>query len=266
MELRFAIAAFVLVVSAGAGAAAPILDFTARDADQGVAVDADFVYVIDNTTVAKHAKDSGELLERWESTPDRPLIHMNSGSIHDGRLYCAHSNYPGVPMTSSIEVFETDPLRHVESHSLGIGFGSLTWFERHDGRWWACFAHYDGKGGEAGKDHRWTILVEYDDALRPGQSWTFPPAVLERMKPHSCSGGAWGPDGLLYTAGHDRPELYALRLPQSGSALQLVRTISFPTEGQAFCFDRSGTGLIYGLIRSENRVIARPFDALDVIR
>lgn len=257
----FSILSVTLIVMPGYAATArePLLVFQAPDADQGVAVDDKFLYIIANTVVAKHDKFTGTMVKRWEADKRTPLIHLNSGMVKDGRLYCAHSNYPRLPMTSSIEIWDTNTLDHIGSHSFGITDGSLTWMDWHDGHWWACFAHYDGKGGYPDKDHTWTRVVQYDTRWNALQSWRFPSKVLQRFKPHSCSGGAWGPEGLLYVTGHDRPELYALRLPRSGSVLELVRIHPFPNEGQAIAFDRSGTGLCYGLVRSTNTVVARPF-------
>ncbi|MCP4642248.1 MAG: hypothetical protein GY851_17520 [bacterium] len=234
----------------------PLREFEAPDADQGVAVDADHVYVIDNTIVAKHDKYTGELVKRWAADEAHPLIHMNSGMVRDGTLYCAHSNYPRLPMTSSVEMWDTATLEHVGSHSFGVTDGSLTWMDWHNGFWWGCFAHYDGKGGEPGKDHTWTRLVQFNSEWCPLQPWVFPKDVLGRFAPHSCSGGAWGSDGLLYVTGHDRSELYTLELPESGSVLRYMRTVSFPVEGQAIAFDRAGTGLLYGLRRSTSEVVA----------
>ncbi len=248
-----------VIILAACIAAEPLLTFVAPDADQGVAADDAFLYIIDNTVVAKHDKFTGELIKRWESDETTPLIHMNSGMVKDGKLYCAHSNYSRLPMTSSIEIWDTETLDHIGSHSFGITDGSLTWMDWHEGNWWGCFAHYDEKGGYPDKDHTWTRVVKYDEEWIALESWTFPETVLNRFKPHSCSGGAWGPDGILYVTGHDRPELYAMRLPRSGSILELVGTLPFPNEGQAIAFDRTGTGLLYGLVRSKNTVIAQPF-------
>jgi outer membrane protein assembly factor BamB len=237
----------------------PLLTFQAPDAGQGVAVDDKFVYVIDNTVVAKHDKFTGELVKRWESDDETPLIHMNSAIVKDGKLYCAHSNYSQLPMTSSVEIWDTETLEHIGSHSFGITDGSLTWMDWHDGFWWGCFAHYDGKGGYPDKNHTWTRVVKFDADWQPLESWSFPEAILERFKPHSCSGGAWGPDGVLYVTGHDRPEVYAVRIPRSGSVLELIDTYPFPNEGQAIAFDKTGTGLLYGLVRSRSTVVASPF-------
>jgi len=232
------------------------VDFTASDARQGVAVDAAHVYAIDNRVVAKHDKTTGALVSRWEATPEIPLVHLNSGVVRDGKLYCAHSNYPKQPMVSSVEIWDTETLTHVASHSFGITDGSLTWMDWYEGAWWGCFAHYDAPRGLPNRDHRWTRLVRFDEAWRPLDSWAFPDAALERFAPSSASGGAWGPDGLLYVTGHDLYELYALRLPRGGGVLEFVRTLPTINAGQAIAFDRSGSGLFYGIIRSDKRVVA----------
>jgi hypothetical protein len=284
--------AAVAVVIFGAGST-PLLIFEAPDAGQGVAVDDAHVYVIDNQVIAKHDKFTGELVKRWEQGQTRPeaspllgsvppgeqgqtrpeaspllesvppehhLIHMNSAMVRKGRLYCAHSNYPNLPMTSSIEIWDTKTLEHVDSHSLGRTDGSLTWMDWHDGHWWGCFAHYAGKGGEPGKGPERTTLVKFDTKWRRLQAWTFPPDVIKRVAPNSCSGGSWGPDGLLYVSGHDHAEVYALRLPSSGSVLEYLGVEPFPIKGQAIAFDRSGTGLLYGIVRADSTVVASPFE------
>jgi hypothetical protein len=61
--------------------------------------------------------------------------------------------------------------------------------------------------------------------------------VLDRFAPRSASGGVWGQDGLLYVSGHDRPEVYVLRLPKSRDVLEHVATIASPIEGQAIALD-----------------------------
>jgi len=260
----FLLTGFLVVMSIPAAAdSIPLqVDFTAPDARQGVAVDAAHVYVIDNRTVAKHDKTSGALVARWEATPEIPLVHLNSGVVRGGKLYCAHSNYPMQPMVSSVEIWDTETLTHEASHSFGITDGSLTWMDWHQGSWWGCFAQYDAPRGLPDRDHRWTRLVRFDESWRALQSWAFPAAVLEHFAPSSSSGGAWGPDGLLYVTGHDLFELYALRLPRGGGVLEHVRTLPTINAGQAFAFDRSGSGLFYGIIRSEKRVVACRSDDL----
>lgn len=234
----------------------PLREIEAPEGRQGVAVDEWHVYAIGNKVVAKYDKFTGKRLQVWRASEEEPLIHLNSGMVHEGKLICAHSNYSGIPMTSSVEVWDTETLEHVDSHSFGILYGSLTWFDRYDGYWWACFAHYDDNGGYDHKDHTYTTLVKFDDDWRRIESWIFPETVLERFKPDSASGGSWGPDGLLYVSGHDRPELYAMAVPKAGSILRHVRTIPFVNEGQAIAFDRTGTGLLYGIIRGKGLIVA----------
>ena len=93
--------------------------FPAHEATQAVAVDAQFFYAIDDAAIGKYQKDTGQGAGKWEETPGGPVTHLNSGIVQDGLLYCAHSNSPGVPMVSSVEVFETAAmLTHVRSIPL----------------------------------------------------------------------------------------------------------------------------------------------------
>jgi len=234
----------------------PLREIRAPEAHQGVAVDEAHVYAITNREVAKYDKFTGERVAGWEATDEKPLIHLNSGIVHDGKLICAHSNHSDLPMTSSIEIWDAETLEHIESHSFGIRYGSLTWFDRHDGYWWACFAHYDRRGGYPDKDHRYTQVVKFDDDWRRIEGFVFPETVLDRFHPYSASGGAWGRDGRLYCSGHDLGELYVLQLPEAGSVLRHVDTARFPIAGQAIAFDRTGTGLLYGIIRKKNLIVA----------
>ncbi len=242
-----------------AAAAPPALrEFPAPEAHQGVAVDTAHVYAIDNQTIAKYDKFTGERVAIWKASDDTPMTHLNSGVVWEGKLYCAHSNYPGIPMTSSIEIWDTATLTHIATHSFGILYGSLTWMDRHDGFWWGCFAHYDKRGGYPDKDHSHTTVVKFDDDWRALEAWVLPKAMLAEAHPYSSSGGAWGPDGRLYCTGHDGPQLYVLALPKAGSTLELVEKISFPIDGQAIAFDRSGSNLLHGILRDEKKVIAAP--------
>ena len=63
-------------------------------------------------------------------------------------------------------------------------------------------------------------------------------------------GGSWGADGFLYLSGHDPAEIYKMRLPRAGSALELVDTIAMNIRGQGIAWDRSQAGVIYGIIRA----------------
>jgi outer membrane protein assembly factor BamB len=225
------------------------------DADQGVASDGRYVYAVGTHAIAQIDPATGRQITRWDGD-ERRYPHINSCTMDQKLLVCAGSNFPNLPMTSMIERFEAKTLDHISTQVLGGNHGSLTWVLPHDGEWWACFANYDGKGGTPGRDHRYTILIHYDRDWQEIGQWHFPAEILERMAPKSASGGAWGDDGLLYVTGHDRPELYALRIPSSGSTLELIATIALPTDGQAIDWDRSARRVLWSIERKTNELVA----------
>lgn len=226
----------------------------APEARQGVAVDDRYFYAIVNSAIGKYDKVSGKRVGEWIGDRLR-IVHINSCIVMDAQLVCANSNFPQVPMASSVEIFDTESMRHVRSVPLGMAYGSLTWVERHDGEWWAGFAHYDEKGGEPGRDHRFTQVVTLDDQWRRTGGYRFPDSVLERFAPLSNSGGSWGDDGLLYVTGHDAQEIYVLRRPQQGPVLEHVATIAAPLDGQAWAWDRSEARTLYGITRADGEVV-----------
>ena len=244
-------------VQSGFLRAREVARFAAAEAVQAVAVDEKHFYAIANQRIGKYGRQSGDLETRWSATKESPLKHLNSGVIMDGRLYCAHSNYPAKPDASSIEIWDTDTLEHVGSRSFGIYEGSLTWIDRHDEAWWAVFAHYTRKG--VSKNNRWTSLVKFDEKWRRLSAWTFPQHVLDRFGTNSCSGGFWGDDGLIYCTGHDRGEIYRLSIPKSGSQLRFVDTIKIPITGQGIAFDASRKQ-IFGINRLFRQVVVSELD------
>lgn len=224
----------------------------AVEARQGVAVDADHVYAIDNSRIGQYDRASGRKLAEWSGDPAL-VPHLNSCTVVARDLVCASSNYPGVPMTSSVETFNLATLTHSGSVSLGPGTGSLTWVERRDGFWWATFANYDARGGDVGRDHRSTVLVKFDDDWRRLEAWLFPETVLARFAPYSSSGGVWGDDDRLYVTGHDEQELYVLALPEAGGRLVHVATIPIAARGQAVSW--AGDRTIWGIDRDALELI-----------
>ena len=169
-------------------------------------------------------------------------------------------------MTSSIEIWDTDTLEHSDSHSFGIRYGSCTWIDRHNEYWWVLFAHYGAHKGYPDKDESWTTLIKFDNNWQEVEGYVFPEIVLKQLQPYSCSGGSWGPDNLLYCTGHNNPVLYVMNLPKAGSELILERIAHFGIDGQGIAFDRSGTGLLYGIIRDEKAVVAAPIDMLSEVK
>ena len=229
--------------------------YPAPEARQGVAVDANHFYAVDDSRIAKYDKATGRKVAEWTGDPAK-FPHLNSCEVIGAELVCASSNYPQLPMSSSVEVFDPIRMVHLRSVALGQQPGSLTWVDRKDGFWWAVFANYDGRGGEPGRDHSQTILVQFDDAWRRRASWRFPQSVLNRFAPRSSSGGGWGDDGLLYVTGHDQPELYALRVSADSPTLEHVATIPIQVEGQAVAWDRSRPHVLFGISRARREVVA----------
>lgn len=232
-----------------------IATFSADEAFQAVAVGSDHFYAIASRAIGKYDKKTGKKIDEWKEQSDGPILHLDSGVIVDGKLYAAHSNYPEIPMTSSVEIWDTETLDHIGSHSFGIDRGSLTWVDRHDGYWWGVFAHYDEFEDKIGKDNSWTTLVKFDDQWNAVESWIYPQQLLERFDGKSNSGGSWGPDGQLYITGHDRAELYKIKLPDSGSVLELDQIVPIENEGQGIAWDRSEDNIIYAIKRSTREVV-----------
>lgn len=227
----------------------------ASTARQGVAVGPDDIYAVSNWELVRYDKKTGEKRAEWTGDKTR-FPHINSCALIARDLVCASSNFPATPHVSTVELFDPRTLAHRRSISLGLGTGSVTWVDRHDGAWWAMFANYDGRGGEAPRDHRYTTLVRFDDQWRRTEAWALPPTVLARIAPMSISGGGWGPDGRLYLSGHDHTELYAMRLPAGGGVLDHLDTLAMQAEGQAIDWDESQPGMLYGITRRTREILA----------
>lgn len=240
-----------------------IWSFPAKEARQGVAVDDQYVYVAGSQKIGKYDKVTGERVAQWLGDEDGPIIHLDSGVIVDGKLYCSHSNYPELPMTSSIEIWDPATMEHVGTHSFGIYRGSCTWVDRYDGYWWASFAHYEKWKHATGKGTEWTCIVKFDDDWKERGAWALPESVVERMRPMSNSGGSWGSDGLLYLTGHDLPEIYALRIPEQGSVLELVEIVPIDVYGQGIAWDRTEKNMIYGIRKKNKEVVKSEFSNSD---
>ncbi|MEO8281041.1 MAG: hypothetical protein ABI564_15180, partial [Ideonella sp.] len=108
------LAAATLTFAALAAQAKPVLEqvgeFKVPEANQAVGVDDKYFYAIDNQTIAKYDKKTGKLVKKWKGPKEGPILHLDSAKLMDGRIYCAHSNYPQWPMTSSLEIFDAETL------------------------------------------------------------------------------------------------------------------------------------------------------------
>lgn len=228
--------------------------FSTREAVQGVAVGKDYFYTINSKGIGKYEKNTGRFINEKKDDSEK-IIHLDGGIVVNDKIYCAHSNYPGIPMTSSIEIFSADDLSHTGSHSFGIKYGSCTWADLYDNSWWVCFAHYDQFKNELGKGTESTVLVRFDTNWNEKESWTLPANLIDELRPMSCSGGSWGPDGKLYVTGHDSAKVYILRLPEKGSILEYVSAAAIESHGQGIAWDRTETRSLYGIIRKDNSVV-----------
>jgi hypothetical protein len=158
-------------------------------------------------------------------------------------------------MLSSIEIFDTETLTHVGSHSFGMLPGSATWIDRRDGLWWIGFGNYEGRGGIPGRGTEWTEIALYDDQWRRVGGYGFPAEAREHFGTRSNSGTTFGPDGLLYATGHDEADLYVLRIPRAGGALEFVEVLSVTAEGQGIAWDPSDPRVLYTILRSTREVV-----------
>ncbi|MBB5791858.1 hypothetical protein [Jiangella mangrovi] len=267
-----AVAVVAKTAASGADQVLPgteIARYDAFDANQGVAVDKRYFYAVDNSTITKHDRITGEPLLQFAGDEDGPIEHLDSGVVVNGRLYASHSNYSEYPMESSIEIFDTRTMRHIGTHSFGIYRGSLTWLDRHDGAWWATFANYDrprnGTEIPYGETYN-TQVVKMDDDFQVVESWTIPKEILDRFDEMSNSGGSWGPDGRLWLTGHDLPEAYVMRLPEAGAELEWVATISLPgIQGQGIAWDDARqNSTLWGISRNSSEVLSYRIPVNDI--
>ena len=225
--------------------------FHAENAVQGVAVDGKYFYAIQNTRISKYTIH-GDSITTWTEPGSQSIFHLNSGVVIGHKMYCAHSNYPRVPMASSIEIFDTRTMQHLETVSLGIDVGSCTWVVPGKKCWYVFFAHYDKKADELDKDASWAQLVQYDRKWRRLRAWILPPALVKEVRPNSLSGGIYMND-TFYCTGHDAGKCYLLRIPSIGMMLEWNSTIEVPFEGQGLAVDPKGN--LWGIERRNKTVI-----------
>jgi len=235
--------------------------FSAKDAHQAVAVDETSIFAISNRSISRYEKDPTKqernVLASWSAPDNSQIHHLNSGMVIEGKLYCANSHWPMIPLKNSIEIFSAETLEHVDRIEYYDTTGAINWIDHHDGSWWIVFAFY----GE--KDVRQTRIVKYDDDWRETGRWTFPESVVQRFLPMSNSGGGFGPDGKLFVTGHDHAELYVLEVPIQNGELKHLRTLAAPISGQGIAWDKHEVGTLYGIIRKTHDVVSMkvPFES-----
>jgi len=224
--------------------------YEAPNATQAVAADSLYFYTISNSKIIKRQKSNGEIVAEWSGG----LKHLNSGIILDGKLYCANTNYPLLPMASSLEIFDTETLQHIGSHSFGIYIGSFTWIDEWEGDYYLMFVHYENYAQERDKGVAYTTLIRTDDQFRRKAGWTIPQTVVDHLKPTSISGGTFFEDGTMLLSPHHFEEVYIFDFPKMGYELEWTETIPVPFQGQGLAIDRTD-GTIWGIHRNNREVI-----------
>lgn len=215
-----------------------------KHATQAAAADDKYAYAVSNTTVEQFDRSTGERV-RSGTAPDAK--HLNSAYILDGKVYCAHSNYPKLPEESDIRVYDPETGRLELFHRFDEPPGSLVWCLKRDGNWWCCFAHYKA-------DNAKTILVEYEGEFEKElRRFTFPDKVVNDWDKMSASGGIWDNDTLLTTHHHFKV-LYRLKLPEEGSVLEFVEALDCPFPGQGVAVDPKTGGLV-GIDRPGRKIV-----------
>lgn len=214
----------------------------APEAVQAAAADETFAYAISSTQVAKYNRKTGRL----SALSHGDAKHLNSGYLLNNQLYCAHSNYPATPEKSEIKLLDPHTMELRTFKDFGDSGGSLTWVVRHADKWWCHFAYY-------GQANAKSYLVALDQNWKETDRWTYPESVIQRLGAYSLSGGLWCNDQLWVT-GHDDPIVFCLRLPQSGSVLELIKTEAVPFTGQGIAQDLLTGGLV-GINRGRREIV-----------
>ena len=229
--------------------------YPAPAARQGVAVAGDAFYAIDDRAIERYDVETGALRARYDAGDDTSIVHLNGCTARDGALVCAHSNYPGLPMRSSLERFDLRSLAHIGSQPLADAPGSATWVDWSDGHWWVAFAHYAGRGGEPGKGPEHARLWKLDPSWRPLASYAYPAELVARFAGRSNSGGTFGPDGWLLLTGHDAPELYVTCVDDASGSLRWLATWPAAIEGQGIAWDPDRR-VLWGVVRDAREIVA----------
>ncbi|MCC6421482.1 MAG: endonuclease [Gemmataceae bacterium] len=211
-------------------------------ATQAAAAAERFVYAISNSAVVKYDRATGKELGKSRGQAE----HLNSGFLWQGKLYCAHSNYPRKPHRSDLRVLDPGTMDLTIFHTFAEPPGSLTWAVRRGDHWWCHFAHY---GADKGK----SILVRYDARWQEQARWTYPAALIADWGNYSLSGGIWDGDRLLAT-GHDRKAIYRLRVPAGGKVVEVIDVVPSPFPGQGIAADPQTGGLV-GIDRAKRQVV-----------
>lgn len=241
--------ALLLVCAAAAESALPLKpgfkaagELKSEHATQAAAATEKHVFAVSSTKVAVYDRATGKEL----AVSEGPAEHLNSAFVWEGKVYCAHSNYPKKPETSEIRVYDPATNKLTVFHEFKNPPGSLVWNVRDRDYWWCCFAHY-------GDDNAKTVLIQMSAEFKELKRWTFPKKVSDDWDKMSASGGIWDGDSLLVTHHHSKV-LYRLKLPKAGGELEFVEALECPLPGQGIARDPKTDGLV-GIDRGARKVV-----------
>ena len=216
--------------------------FHAPQANQAAAADTKFFYAIGSRGITKYDRNTGEVVAKSSGKAK----HLNSGYFHQGKLLCAHSNFPTLPEQSEVLSLDPKTMRLTVYRDLGNPGGSLTWVVQKKGNWWCNFAKYGKKNAE-------TFVIKYDNHWKEIARYTYPQKLINQLGKYSISGGIWVGEELWVT-GHDDPFLFRLNLPKKGSELFYLGKIKVPFTGQGIAADPETGGLV-GINRANKEII-----------
>ena len=219
-----------------------------QDAHQAAAADERFLYAISSERIARYDRFTDEPAGMSRG----PAKHLNSGFLWDGRLYCAHSNFPKLPEESEVKVLDLASMELTTFHKFDNPGGSLTWSIRDGETWWCNFARY-------GADNAKSFLARYDLDWKETGRWTYPAELVAKLGRNSLSGGILR-DGEFLATGHDDPVLFRLAIPKEGNELTLLGTMAVPFTGQGIAIDPRTGGLL-GIHRGKKLLLMAESEA-----
>lgn len=227
-------------------------------ATQGIAVDATYFYPISNKLVVKYDKATGQKKDSWKPEQAHQISHLNSGMVHDGKLYLGHSNWNWIlPPTikNSIEIIDCKTMKHDKSIPLP-DHGFCNWIDRYGGAWWICYGHYDVQGGKLGTAD--TILVKYDGKFQELKRWKFPHQVIKSFEGWSASGGSFHKHGILWVTGHSKREIYRLEIDSQAEVLKLIEPdLETLAKGQGIAWDRSRENRLFQIEKNRTVIVSK---------
>jgi hypothetical protein len=227
----------------------------------GVAVDKDHFYAINDTSISKHNIVTGDVITQTSFENHSRIKHLNSGVVHADRIYvCNNPND-----FNTIEVFNTN-LEHKYTIDIAGNCGSLKAIDYYKSRWWGCFVHTEHDGVNTiiaemyspspdlhatDKIHKWTIRNRFH----------FPDDARKDMCSNNVSGFTFGPRGLVYATVDTTNSLYVMHMSYNTQTMTLDEIISLDgVDGKSIVWDRKRK-LLFGVNNEKGDIVL--FEGMD---